>query len=85
MDSCTAVRQTDGQTEEHPTVIVRGCDVGRTSPRAISTLKIKRSTAIFKPTDQKYTRRTTVIPAPSGELTVELYASRWLAGSADDK
>ena len=36
----------------------------------------KWSIAVCKPTDRKYTRLT---PAPSGELTVQLYASRWQA------
>jgi len=30
-DGCPAVKQTDVQTDGHPTVTIRQCDVGRTS------------------------------------------------------
>jgi len=35
-DGCTAVGQTDGQTNGHPTVIIRHCNVRRTSGGRLS-------------------------------------------------
>ena len=37
-DGCTAVGQTDGQTDEHPTVIIRACDVRCTSSERCAAL-----------------------------------------------
>jgi len=36
VDVCTAVGQTNGQTNGHPTVIIRHCNVGRTSAGRLS-------------------------------------------------
>ena len=43
-DGCTAVGQTDGQTDRHPTVVIKACDAGRTGDGQLHSSKTDRRT-----------------------------------------